>query len=141
MSATISFIKCADLVANSKKIYVLLRWIISPQLGIGNQVFRISKKPWWFWLSLLGFGVPRWPENAFPSLVPWTCHCAKAPHFLYCVPRNIHSPASFKNPVQLPVQISVTSNGTVLNSKFYPRGATQGGHGSSYKNLERKTVS
>ena len=47
---------------------------------------------------------------------------AKAPHFLYYTPQNIHSPASLKKPttlpVQLPVQISVTSNETALNSRF-----------------------
>ena len=73
--------------------------------------------------KILGFWVPRWLENAFPSLVPWTCQCAKAPHFLYYVPQNTHSPSSLKKPtplpVQLPVQISVTSNSTVLNSRFY----------------------
>ena len=73
--------------------------------------------------NILDFGVPQWLENAFPSLVTWTCHCAKAPHFLYYVPQNIHSPSSLKKPtplpVQLPVQISVTSNSTVLNSRFY----------------------
>ena len=72
--------------------------------------------------KILGFRVPRWPENAFPSLVPWTYQCAKAPHFLYYVPQSIHSPSSLKKPtplpVQLPVQISVTSNSTVLNSRF-----------------------
>ena len=36
MSATISFIKCVDLVADGQKISVLLSWIISPQIGIGN---------------------------------------------------------------------------------------------------------
>ena len=63
-----------------------------------------------FWV----FGVPRWLENAFPSLVPQAYQCAKAPYLLYYVPQNIHSPASLKKPtllqVQLPVQISVTSN-------------------------------
>ena len=44
--------------------------------------------------KILGFGVPRWPENAFPSLVPWTYQCVKAPHFLYYVPQNAHSPSS-----------------------------------------------
>ena len=65
---------------------------------------------------------------------PDLCQCAKAPHFLYYVPRNIHSPASLKKltplPVQLQVQISVASNGIVLNSRFYRsflfRMATQG---------------
>ena len=42
-------------------------------------------------MKILGFGVPRWAENAFPSLVPWIYQCAKAPHFLYYVPQNIHS--------------------------------------------------
>ena len=36
--------------------------IVSPG---GSTMFRA----WW---KKLGFGVPRWPENAFPSLVPWT---------------------------------------------------------------------
>ena len=44
--------------------------------------------------EILGFGVSRWPENAFPSLVPWTCQCSKAPHFLYYVQQNTHSPSS-----------------------------------------------
>ena len=44
--------------------------------------------------KILGFRVPRWLENAFPSLVPWTYQCAKAPHFLYYVPQNTHSPSS-----------------------------------------------
>ena len=95
--------------------------------------------------KILGFGVPISPENALTSLVPWIYQCAKAPHFLYYVPWNIHSPGSLKKPtplpVQLPVQISVTSKGTVLNSKFYHnlflQVATQWGYGSSYKNLER----
>ena len=95
--------------------------------------------------KILGFGVPRWPENAFPSLVPWTCQCAKAPHFLYYVPQNTHSPTSLKKPTPLPVQllvqISVTSNSTALNSRFYCsfllRMVTQGVICSSYKNLER----
>ena len=34
-------------------------------------------------MKILGFGVPKWPENAFLSLVPWTYQCAKAPHFRY----------------------------------------------------------
>ena len=77
--------------------------------------------------EILCFGVPRWPKNAFPSLVPWTNHCAKALHFLYYVPQNIYLPASLKNPDQLLVQMSVTSNDTVLNSRFYRRGwRTQG---------------
>ena len=111
----------------------------------------------------LGFGVPRCPKNAFPSLVPWTCHCHKAPHFLFLKrqvngyfvvhrPRNIHSPASLKKPVQLQVQISVASNSIVLNSTFYcseEGGGNQGVMGhliKSYKNLKdrfklkRKTI-
>ena len=72
------------------------------------------------WGKILCFGVPRWLENAFPSIIPWTYQCAKAPHLLYYVPRNIPLPVSFKKPtplpVQLPVQISLTSNNTVLNS-------------------------
>ena len=74
-------------------------------------------------MKILGFGAPRWPENPFPSLVPWTYQGAKAPHFLYYVPQNIYSSSSLKKPtplpVQLPVQISVTSNSTVLHSRFY----------------------
>ena len=74
-------------------------------------------------IKILSFGVPRQLENAFPSLVPWTYQCAKAPHFLYYVPQNIHSLSSLKNPTPLPfqllVQISVTSNSTVLSSRFY----------------------
>ena len=35
MSATISLIKYIDLVADRQK-YVLLSWIISPQISIGN---------------------------------------------------------------------------------------------------------
>ena len=74
--------------------------------------------------KIFGFGVPRWPENAFPSLVPWTYQCAKTPHFLYFIQQNIHSPAaSLKKTtplqVQLPVQISVTSNNIAVNSRFY----------------------
>ena len=100
------------------------------------------------WRKILGLGVPRWPENAFPSLVPWTYHCAKALHFLYYVPQNTPSPASLKKPtplpVQLPVQISVTSNSTVLNSRFYRsflfRMATQGVMAHLIK-TERKTLS
>ena len=87
--------------------------IVSPR---GPTMFKARRK-------ILGFGVPRWPENAFPSLVPWTCQCAKEPYFLYYVPQNTHSPSSSKKPtsllVQLLVQISVTSNSTVLNSRFY----------------------
>ena len=75
------------------------------------------------WGKILCFGVPRWLENAFPSIIPWTYQCAKAPHLLYYVPWNIHLPVFFKKPTplpnQLPVQISVTSNDTVLNSRFY----------------------
>ena len=82
----------------------------------GPTTFKARRK-------ILGFGVPRWPENAFPSLVPWTYQCAKAPHFLYYVPQNTHWPSSLKKstplPVQLPVQVSVTSNSTVLNSRLY----------------------
>ena len=78
----------------------------------GPTMFKAGRK-------ILGFGVPRWPGNAFPSLVPWTCQCAKVPHFLHYVPQNTHSPSSLKKPtplpVQLPVQISVTSNSTALN--------------------------
>ena len=82
----------------------------------GPTMFKAGRK-------ILGFGVPRWPENEFPSFVPWTYQCARAPHFHFYVPQNIHSPSSLKKPtplpVQLPVQISVTSNSTVLNSRFY----------------------
>ena len=85
--------------------------IVSPR---GPTMFKARRK-------ILGFGVPRWPENAFPSLVPWTYQCAKAPHFLYYVPQNTNSPSSLKKPTPLPVQvqISVTSNSTVLNCRFY----------------------
>ena len=73
--------------------------------------------------KVLSFRVSKWPENTFSSLVPWTYQCAKIPHFLHYVPRNIHSPASLKKATplrfQLPVQIAVTSKGTVLNSRFY----------------------
>ena len=55
--------------------------------------------------KMLGFGVSRWPENAFSSLIPRTYQCAKASHFLYHVPRNINSPASSKKPFLLPVQL------------------------------------
>ena len=51
--------------------------------------------------KVLGFGIPRWSENACPSLVPWTCQCAKAPRFLCFLPWNIHSPASLKKPTPL----------------------------------------
>ena len=44
--------------------------------------------------KILDLGVPRWLENAFPSLVPCTYQCAKAPHFLYYAPQNTHSPSS-----------------------------------------------
>ena len=109
--------------------------IVSPG---GPAKFKAGKK-------IFCFGVPRSPENAFPSLVPWTCQCAKAPHFLYYVPQNTHSPSSLKKPTPLPVQllvqISVTSNSTALNSRFYCsfllRMVTQGVICSSYKNLER----
>ena len=40
--------------------------------------------------KILGFGVPRRSENAFPSLVIWTYQCAKAPNFLYYEPENTH---------------------------------------------------
>ena len=87
--------------------------IVSPG---GPTVFGVGGK-------ILGFGVPRQPENAFPSLVPWTYQCAKGPHFLCFVPQNIHSSASLKKPTPLPVrqpvQNSVTSNDTVPNSRFY----------------------
>ena len=43
-----------------------------------------------------GFGIPRWSENACPSLVPWTYQCAKAPSFLCFLPWDNHSPAFFK---------------------------------------------
>ena len=74
--------------------------------------------------------------------------CAKASNFLYYAPQNINSPASLKKQtplwVQLPVEISVTSNCTVLNSRFHSQLSLSNGHsggrGSSHKNLERKTV-
>ena len=44
--------------------------------------------------KMLGFGVPRWLEKAFPSLVSWTYQYAKAPHFLYYLPQNTYSPSS-----------------------------------------------
>ena len=78
----------------------------------GPTLFRARGK-------ILGFEVCRWLENAFPSLVRWTYQFAKAPHFLYYVPQNILSPASLKEPTPLPVQFSVTSGCTVLNSRFY----------------------
>ena len=139
-------------------IYVYMQILhIFLSIYLSTQGFRILKMSWRLIVSrggptmfgargkILGFGVPISPENALTSLVPWIYQCAKAPHFLYYVPRNIHSPGSLKKPtplpVQLPVQISVTSKGTVLNSKFYHnlflQVATQGGYGSSYKNLER----
>ena len=43
--------------------------------------------------KILGFGVPRWPENAFPSFAPWIYQCAKAPHFLtmyHKIPIHLH---------------------------------------------------
>ena len=96
--------------------------------------------------KMLGFGLSRWPENAFPSLAPWTYQCAKAPHFLYYVPRNINSPASSKKPfllpVQLPLQISVTSNGLKsrfgLKSSFLFRMATQGVMGHLIKTWKER---
>ena len=96
-----------------------------------------------------GFGIPRWSENACPSLVPWTYQCAKTPSFMCFLPWIfIHLPSLKKQTplsVQLPVQISVTSNSTVLNSRFYLsflfRNDHSVGHGSSYKNLQGKTVS
>ena len=47
--------------------------------------------------KIVVFGVSRWLEKVFPSLVLWTFQCAKAPHFLYYVPQNIHSLASLKS--------------------------------------------
>ena len=109
--------------------------IVSPR---GPTMFGAGGK-------VLGFWIPRWSENAFSSLVPWTYRCTKAPNFMYYVPRFIQSPASLKRPtpfsVQLTVQISVTSNSTVLNSVAFFFEWHSGGHGSFYKNLERKTVS
>ena len=114
------FCSCSGLPNFKKGMVILILALANYLLDIvspgGPTMFKGRKK-------ILGFEVPRWPENPFPSLVPWTCQCAKAPHFLYYVPQNTHSPTSLKKPTPLPVQllvqISVTSNSTVLNSKFY----------------------
>ena len=66
--------------------------IVSPG---GPTMFKAGRK-------ILGFGVPRWTENAFLSLVPWTYQYAKAHHFLYYVPQSTHSPSSLKKPTPLP---------------------------------------
>ena len=71
--------------------------VVSPG---GSTMFGARRK-------ILGFGVPGWPENAFPSLVPLTYQCAKAPHFLYYVPQSIRSPSTLKKPTLLPVQLPV----------------------------------
>ena len=114
----------------------------------GDSDFSSGK--WFAWYSVFWvFWAPRWPANAFPSVVLWTDQCVKAPHFLHYVPQNIHSSASLKKPtplpVHLPVQISVTSNSTVLSSRFYHRFFFSSGHSgcheSYYKKVERKTVS
>ena len=115
-----NFTPCAGLTNFKKGMTILILTLANYLLDIvspgGPTMFKAGRE-------ILGFGVLRWPGNAFPSLVPWTYQCAKAPHFLYYVPQNTHSPSSLKKPtplpVQLPVQISVTSNSTVLNSRFY----------------------
>ena len=92
--------------------------------------------------KILGFGVTRWVENTFPSLVPWTYQFAKAPHFLYCVPQNI---LSLQLLCQFNCQSRFLSHLTTLSltpgstTGFFFKSSLRGSWVILY-NLERKTI-
>ena len=73
-----NFTPCAGLTNFKKGMAILILTLANYLLDIvspgGPTMFKAGRE-------ILGFGVLRWPGNAFPSLVPWTYQCAKAPHF------------------------------------------------------------
>ena len=97
--------------------------------------------------KILGFGLLRWPENAFPS----HGHSSVPNHLIFCTMYykiSIHLPP-YKSQLlcQFSYQSKFLSHLTALSltpcstTAFFFEWPLEGSHGSSYENLERKTVS